>query len=121
MIVGGASQASAEALTLEAIDSFIQYRVCVNACAPTSTTCIDACASPEQAWDKNNDASYSNVDLELAVLEYWDEGTETYICYDNDAVVPVAACNADNCLTTYTRQNVPMSTLMGFLNGLKHN
>ncbi len=103
-MLGGASSASAEALTLDAVDSFIQYRVCANACAPDNSTCLDACPTPEQAWDKNKDTNYTNIDLELAVLEYWDEGAETYICYENEAVVPIAACNADSCLSNYTAE-----------------
>ena len=31
-LLGAAPQASAEALSLDAIDTFIQYRVCANAC-----------------------------------------------------------------------------------------
>ena len=98
----GSSTATAEALSLSALDSFIQYRVCANGCASDNTTCLDACATPDATWDKNKDTNFTNLDLELSVLEYWDEGAQTYICYENEAVVPIAACNADSCLSNYS-------------------
>ena len=42
---------------------------------------------------------------------FWNIGTrvrKTYICYQNEAVIPIAACNADSCLSIIRRNSVPM-------------
>ena len=76
--LGAAPQASAEALSLDAIDTFIQYRVCAN--APDNSTCLDACVAPEATWDKNKDTNFTNLDL-IGCFGILGRGFETYICY----------------------------------------
>ena len=53
--------ALATPLALEGVDSFIEYRVCANACAPDNSTCLDACPSPVPEWDKDKSTTLGNL------------------------------------------------------------
>ncbi|MCU0664069.1 MAG: hypothetical protein MUC50_17300, partial [Myxococcota bacterium] len=64
--------------------------------------CLTACGPFNPLWEKNGVLPIDGTDLDLALLEMWDAGTLSQICYQDGWVVPIAACGSDDCLATHT-------------------
>jgi hypothetical protein len=93
-------------LTLHELDQMPVAIACRDMCAAEAAVdraaCLSGCQYPVQAaWEKNNVAPVNALDFMLAVLEFWDGGDRTAICYESSAVVPKAACGQGNCLATH--------------------
>lgn len=87
---------------LDTLDTFLSCRATCDAGAQAArVTCLAACPAQAPAWDKNLDGAVDDVDLRLAYLEYWDDGTGNAICYEGGAVVPAPACGLGDCLAQF--------------------
>jgi hypothetical protein len=98
--------AQAAPLTLHELDQMPVAIACRDMCAAEAAVdraaCLSGCQYPVQAaWEKNNVAPVNALDFMLAVLEFWDGGDRTAICYESSAVVPKAACGQGDCLATH--------------------
>ncbi len=106
LLLGVASLAQAEPLTLSEIDRMAVYLECRAICESGSPAdledCLAGCPAEDSNWEKNLRDPLDDVDEQLAALEYWDEGTLVYICYEEGAVVPRPLCGAGDCLDEHT-------------------
>lgn len=106
ILVSGTFPAWAEPLTMSEIDTLSEYLDCKTNCeygAPTQeSACLARCPKFDTNWEKNGVDPVDKVDLELALLEYWDGGTSTKVCYEDGWVRPVGACGDTDCLATRT-------------------
>jgi len=67
-------------------------------------SCLSGCSyQVAPGWEKNAIPPVDRQDYALAVLEYWDGGEQTHICYESGAVVSLPACGAVNCLAHHTK------------------
>lgn len=103
------SSASAAPLTLAQLDQLNLRLSCVETCGfgreALLTSCTAACPAQGSDWDKNLDGVLTRVDHQLANLEYVDNSDGMIgqqICYESGAVVPLAACGLQSCLSTRT-------------------
>ncbi|MCU0661492.1 MAG: hypothetical protein MUC50_04095 [Myxococcota bacterium] len=88
------------------IDTLSQYLDCKTNCeygvSSQKAACMAQCPSFDTKWEKNGVNPVDKVDLELALLEYWDRGTLTKVCYQDGWVKPVGTCGSSDCLATHT-------------------
>jgi hypothetical protein len=87
---------------IERMASSIDCRTnCEYAASSSQAACLSRCPKANPEWEKNGVGVVDRLDLELAILEHWDNGTLTKICYSADGWVrPAGMCNPQDCLTT---------------------
>ncbi len=108
VLVLGAATALSEPLSLSEIDAFAKYLDCRDNCedgfASHKSACLSQCGQADDPWEKNGVLPLDRVDLELAILEYWDikGGTLNRICYDGRWVRPAGTCGGEDCLSKYS-------------------
>jgi hypothetical protein len=99
--------AAAAPLSLADLASLESYVSCEEACGngrkAAANACLAACGATSPAWEKNQVAPIDRSDLDLARLEYWDGGALSLICYQSNAVLPIAQCGVADCLKTHTQ------------------
>ncbi|HET9955615.1 MAG TPA: hypothetical protein VFQ61_13970 [Polyangiaceae bacterium] len=98
--------AHAAALDQAGLDQLHVHVDCVERCElgrlATKSSCIQACGTAPTSWNKNLDSAVNRRDYQLALVEFWDAGTLTKICYESGAVVPKGRCGGSDCLATHT-------------------
>ncbi len=78
--------------------------VCESAGAASLQACVDSCPPADVTWEKSGDLRLDARDRHLATLEYWDEASLAYVCYEMrphpsgsgtvQVVVPEPLCGA---------------------------
>ena len=102
-MLGLSLPAAADPLDLFGLDALSDHLACKAWCeaGPVARlpSCLALCPVPQADWEKDAVAPLTAVDLQLGVLEHWDEGTLAYICYQNGAVKPKPLCD---CTSLHT-------------------
>ena len=93
-------------LSLTEIDELSDFISCRQQCDDGALaqreSCYSACPAENADWEKNGVPPVDIVDKELALLEFWDNGTLTRICYEEGYVVPAPLCGFEECVERYS-------------------
>lgn len=108
--LAGVETAVAERLELDELDRFNVYLECSKECRQGKVALLGkclldkGCTGTDPNWEKNQLAPIDEIDFDLALVEYWDDGAEDRICYIDDAVVPAAQCGLQHCLKSHSAE-----------------